>query len=280
MQVFGKTLIVLVDAQAFRRVAFTSFFSALLSDKNVMLLDSKSVESINFSQILPDEVKNIAPLFILHAGALGLAHPRIARDIAVLRLLVPKCYVLVMVDGDWKGEIAVAVSLAINGVVTMSMSHKDVVAAIEIVLMGGTYFPTASALSRANGEPTVPTSDAFTAYDRYTAEQQGVADADISALRKIHMEEKPLANNQIAADSDVMNLSRRQIEVLKTLQSGLSNKEIARSLGLSEATIKIHVRHLMQKFGVANRTQVAVLSRQGGIVGQPVKLAATHLSSL
>lgn len=268
MQIFGKTLIVLVDAQEFRRVAFTNFFSSLLSGKNVLLLDCKSVDSVNFAQILPGALETIAPLFILHAGALRLGDSRIARDIAVLRLLVPKCLVLVMVDDDWNGDIGVAVSLAINGVVGLSMPPRDVIAAIEIALSGGTYFPTVNILGKAARESAVPISDDFGGYERLEPAQHGVLTSDSPALPRIPMQEKAPANSRMGStDSDRMNLSRRQTEVLKTLQSGLSNKEIARSLGLSEATIKIHVRHLMRKFGAANRTQVAVLSRQGDMGG-------------
>ena len=42
------------------------------------------------------------------------------------------------------------------------------------------------------------------------------------------------------------------------LRQGYPNKRIARQLGLSEATVKVHVRRIMHKFGAANRTQLAV----------------------
>jgi DNA-binding NarL/FixJ family response regulator len=46
--------------------------------------------------------------------------------------------------------------------------------------------------------------------------------------------------------------------VLRLLQEGQSNKRIARTLGLRESTIKVHVRQIMRKLGVANRTQAAL----------------------
>lgn len=281
MLIFGKTLIVLVDAQELRRVAFTNLFSSLLSGKNVLLLDCNSVESINFAQIFPDTLKNSAPLFILHAGALRLADPQIARDIAVLRLLMPKCFVLVMVDADWNGEIDVAVSLAINGVVCMSMPPRDVIAAIEIALMGGTYFPKVSSLGKAMRDPMPPISEDVVGHEQIASAHNGELAVENGVLPRIQIGQKLLVDNRMGSTgSDPMNLSRRQIEVLKTLQSGLSNKEIARSLGLSEATIKIHVSHLMRKFGVANRTQVAVLSRQGSTLGPTANPAVKYVPSL
>ena len=268
MLIFGKTLIVLVDAQELRRLAFTNLFTSLLSGKDVLLIDCVSVESIVSAQIFPVIMKNTAPLFILNAGALRLGDPQIARDIALLRLMMPKCLVLVMVDADWNGEIDVAVSLAINGVVSMSMPPKDVIAAIEIARMGGTYFPKVSAPASILG-PISPMSEVMIAPEQRVSDRDGEMAVEAGMLANLSADKTAAPESPASVSNpDGMTLSRRQIEVLKTLQSGLSNKEIARSLGLSEATIKIHVSHLMRKFGVANRTQVAVLSRQGGMFGQ------------
>lgn len=54
-------------------------------------------------------------------------------------------------------------------------------------------------------------------------------------------------------------LTARQHEVLKLLALGHSNKEIAKSLGLLEGTVKVHVRDILRKLGVSNRTQAAML---------------------
>ena len=279
MLIFGKKLIVFVDAQELRRVAFTNLFASLLNGKNVLLLDCNSVEAINSDQIFPATMQNTAPLFILNAGALRLADPQIAHDIAALRLIMPQSFVLVMVDADWSGEIDVAAKLAINGVVSMSMPPRDVVDAIEIALMGGTYFPKVSSLGKSIREPIISIPGDAVAHEQAAPSPSREIAAENSILP--FAQDKPLADIQPNANgSDQMNLSRRQIEVLKTLQSGLSNKEIARSLGLSEATIKIHVSHLMRKFGVVNRTQVAVLSRQSGIHGSSPKPGVRYVPSL
>lgn len=52
----------------------------------------------------------------------------------------------------------------------------------------------------------------------------------------------------------------RQQEVMRHLREGLSNKSIARRMMISEATVKIHIRHIMRRMGVHNRTQVALHS--------------------
>ena len=48
--------------------------------------------------------------------------------------------------------------------------------------------------------------------------------------------------------------------MLQLLRQGQSNKIIASQLGLSEATVKVHLRCIMRKLGVVNRTQVAIAS--------------------
>jgi len=53
-------------------------------------------------------------------------------------------------------------------------------------------------------------------------------------------------------------LSRRELEVLQLIRQGLSNKQIARTLWISEATVKVHVRHILEKLGVRSRTEAAL----------------------
>lgn len=60
-------------------------------------------------------------------------------------------------------------------------------------------------------------------------------------------------------------LTDRQREVLRLLLLGHSNKEIARSLGVLEGTVKVHLRSIMQRLGVRNRTQLALMAARSGL---------------
>ena len=64
-------------------------------------------------------------------------------------------------------------------------------------------------------------------------------------------------------------LTPRQSEVLMQLTLGLSNKEIARSLGLLESTVKVHVKTILKKLPAANRTQAAMLALEKGLARRP-----------
>lgn len=60
------------------------------------------------------------------------------------------------------------------------------------------------------------------------------------------------------------SLSPRENDVYKLLAEGLSNKEIAGSLFISEATVKVHVSRILEKLGVRTRTEAAVRALKGG----------------
>lgn len=58
------------------------------------------------------------------------------------------------------------------------------------------------------------------------------------------------------------DLSDRERQTLEQLCMGLSNKEIARNLGVQEVTVKLHVKNVLAKLGVSNRTQAALLAKE------------------
>jgi DNA-binding CsgD family transcriptional regulator len=64
-------------------------------------------------------------------------------------------------------------------------------------------------------------------------------------------------------------LTPRQWEVLALLREGLSNEEIARRLGISVDGVKFHVREILAKLEVRNRTEAASWNREGATPGRP-----------
>ena len=61
-----------------------------------------------------------------------------------------------------------------------------------------------------------------------------------------------------------MGLSPRELQTLRGLCLGQSNKEIARELDVQEVTVKLHVKNVLSKLGVKNRTQAALRARDDG----------------
>jgi DNA-binding NarL/FixJ family response regulator len=77
-------------------------------------------------------------------------------------------------------------------------------------------------------------------------------------------EQSPNEPNQATLPSD---LTERELEILRLLARGLSNAEIARTLFLSETTIKTHVSSVLRKLGVRDRLQAVILAYDTGLAG-------------
>jgi DNA-binding NarL/FixJ family response regulator len=61
-------------------------------------------------------------------------------------------------------------------------------------------------------------------------------------------------------------LSEREVEILRLIASGGSNREIADALFLAEGTVKNHVTNILGKLGVRDRTQAAIKAKDIGLV--------------
>ncbi len=68
------------------------------------------------------------------------------------------------------------------------------------------------------------------------------------------------------AGAPAQRLTPREQEVLELIAAGLSNKLIARRLGIAEKTVKTHVGHVLAKLGVSDRTQAALYAVRTGLV--------------
>jgi two-component system nitrate/nitrite response regulator NarL len=63
---------------------------------------------------------------------------------------------------------------------------------------------------------------------------------------------------QVSHQATLENLTGRELEILKLIAKGLSNKLIARELDISDGTVKVHVKHLLKKLGLRSRVEAAV----------------------
>lgn len=66
--------------------------------------------------------------------------------------------------------------------------------------------------------------------------------------------------------SPLAQLSPRELDILRGIARGSSNKEIARDLGIAETTVKIHVQHVLRKLDVSSRVQAAVIATGHGLL--------------
>jgi two-component system NarL family response regulator len=90
-----------------------------------------------------------------------------------------------------------------------------------------------------------------------------------AAIRKVHAGARLIPGSvaeRLAARMSSSELTGREMEVLRQIVDGKSNKEIGNELNISEATVKSHINNILSKLGVSDRTQAATTALQRGIV--------------
>ena len=90
----------------------------------------------------------------------------------------------------------------------------------------------------------------------------------IDAIRSVHAGRKLIPSDFVQQEAPGLRsaLTPREIEVLKHIAQGLSNKEIGNLLGTAAGTVKIHVQNILEKLQAADRTQAVTIALRRGIV--------------
>lgn len=131
-----------------------------------------------------------------------------------------------------------AMQLGAVGYLVESVSAQDLITSLEVVVANGAVFP-----------PDL-----------------------LSQLSEVAVEPQRLLQGvQRRADgSPFQGLSAREVSILEGLMLGESNKVIARKLEIAEATVKVHVKAILRKVRVRNRTQAAMWAMQNSVTRIPV----------
>lgn len=125
--------------------------------------------------------------------------------------------------------------IGVSGYISKSSSNSLIVSALNLVLAGGMYIPP----ELMHSTPTT-------------------ASPIKEMIRDLEKIPEKNENNR--------NLTPRQLEILNGLSKGLSNKQIANQLNLSEGTVKIHITLLMRSLNVNNRVQAVRVALKKGIL--------------
>lgn len=153
-------------------------------------------------------------------------------DIARLRAEFPEGRIVLLVDSSAYANAAYAIRHGIDGLIFKTSRIEAIVKAVELAVLGERVFPAAAL--------------------------QALSTATEGAL-----------STRQTRDKAVASMSAREIEVLKDLCSGSPNKVIARNLGISEATVKVHVKAILRKSRAKNRTEAALWGAGLGLAGAP-----------
>ena len=175
-------------------------------------------------------------MLIYNVAGASIADHDNSQRIKALRAIAPDVPLVIFSESESREEIISALNIGAQGLLYAGMNSELALQAFSFILNGGSYFPSALRPRRSaidcNRTPSCVNGG---------SSAEDLKDADLTDR----------------------NLTARQGAVLELLSYGNSNKVIARRLAMSEGTVKFHVRQIMRKFGVTNRTQVAVVSANG-----------------
>jgi DNA-binding NarL/FixJ family response regulator len=196
--------------------------------------------------------------------------------------------VIVISDREDPEEIVSAYRMSCRGFIPTNMEPALALQAISFILDGGTYFPPSALRPVAVGSNSGADDGEGSERDRITNGRSGdtsVAENGCDSVPTFAEPANKTAETLVRGDGseDLSSLTGRQYQVLQCLQRGQPNKLIARELGMTEGTVKVHVRQIMRRLGAANRTQVAILATRkghGALRVQAGRLGHTEGSSL
>jgi DNA-binding NarL/FixJ family response regulator len=91
----------------------------------------------------------------------------------------------------------------------------------------------------------------------------------LEAIRQVHVGKKRIPQEiaaHLAEHYSDETLTSREIEVLQQIGGGNRNRDIAERLFISEETVKVHIKHIMEKLGANDRTQAVAIAVKRGII--------------
>jgi DNA-binding NarL/FixJ family response regulator len=91
----------------------------------------------------------------------------------------------------------------------------------------------------------------------------------VEVIRQVHAGKKripPQLAAQLAEHMSDEALTQREVEVLGQIAGGNRNRDIAEQLFISEETVKVHIKHIMEKLGASDRTQAVAIGIRRGII--------------
>ena len=171
-----------------------------------------------------------------------------------LRGLLPKTRIIVLTSFSDQDHVVPAVRAGVRGYLLKDIEPEDLAVAIRNVYSGQVELHPAAAGQLMH---------VMASMDMLLDTQQGVQASTGAALQPSDQNEQQIVSRE-SLDTGLELLTRREREVLGLITQGLSNKEIAARLVITEKTVKTHVSHLLDKLGLADRTQAALHAVRNG----------------
>ena len=225
-------------------------FATVLIGKNILVREGiaqilraehfRILASVSSVDELPSTLQSLQPVFLIVQARddfdLAVESIRLVRD------QHPGGRIAIVANHDRPAELALAFRAGASGYF-VNVSCDAFIKSIELMAMGGTVFPPA-----------------FLSFALDTKSDQGTK----AALP----DENERAIFATTEDTVAPQLSPREKSILRCLIEGDPNKSIARKIGIAEATVKVHVKAILRKIRVQNRTQAAIWAMNHGALAR------------
>ena len=150
-------------------------------------------------------------------------------DLFEMRARFPGARIVVLSSSDHQADFAACTAADVDGYLLKQISSEVLIESLRLITLGERVFP-----------------------------------AMIASWMKDSYREAALFSPNEERD---VRLTPREHEVLHALAEGLPNKLIARRLGISDATVKVHMKNILRKTQASNRTQAAIWAINNGLLG-------------
>lgn len=155
----------------------------------------------------------------------------IEEDIGALKDSAPNCRVVLLAETMETDQLALSFAAGVDGYLLEEISPEALLESLHLVMLGEKVFPSRLAILFCNDSWTLRTQRSHAMYDGL--------------------------------------LSERELEIVQRLTEGLPNKVIANEMTITEATVKVHLKSILKKLGVSNRTQAAIWAVHNGLAAAP-----------
>jgi len=193
-------------------------------------------------------------------------HPLLREGIATLIKSQPD---MVLVSEAATGREAIRLFQKHQPDVTLMDLRLPDMNGIDVMIAIRTEFPNARIIMLTTFEGDVEIQRALGAGARGYMLKSMPPKELLEGIRQVHAGKKripPELAAQIAEHISDEALTVREVEVLREIAGGNRNRDIAEKLFITEETVKVHIKHIMEKLGASDRTQAVAIGVRRGII--------------
>ena len=226
--------LLIMQGQSYLRDALTSFLRTEISEMDILTLERAE----QISEISESSLKNIV-LVLIHVGREPANSPSVVSVVEMVHARLKDIPIVMLGDLADDPQFRQALSVGTNGYIPTGTPADIFKHVLPIIARGGVYAPPfVFAASSDRQDAPIPNDDSATPRHEATGDPAPECMTSVEAF------------------------TRREVEVLSLLAEGLPNKIIAYRLKLKEGTVKVHIRHIMNKLNVTSRTQAALFAQK------------------